>query len=633
MPKIRSKSRHPNFCIMNYTIKGNLCGMLCEACSEAVYGAEVYLYLPWQKEYLMESTVASTKDTFRLVTEKEQAERSKLLVAKTITDEHGNFTLSVPEAHARTAFDIDFVCGNVPRGPQQPRQQPMQFHLTTFYPRWMIEKQTGTHAFRWQYCIAQNWWCYIRGHFFDAWIICGHLRHCQTGNPVANATVTAWDADLFTDDNLGSAITDASGHFRIDYTSSDFKVNFLPFNVETDPSAPFFSSGPDVYFKAEIAGVTLVDETAANRRNNVGYCLCVDLCTDVNIEDGGGLEFPSAWTGIGTAFNVSFGGATGFDADGYAATDKYALTGTIRLTGQAATKTPAGNPVEYRFLVSDATTSNGAAPPALANFTQIVGVTPNLFAPSVVAKLMEKSFPFSVYNVVSDQADFDADGWFDINNAITRAQTTNGLGTLSNYWLIDEDTLIALNTNALTTEPDVPGGAANAGDVFPAGSKIAIEKVAIRFEIREVINKAASIFNSMPGNGKTLNSAVINNNPSFYKLAIQELEMLGDCSPVSGTLHAKYTVHHPHLQSVSIHLRNNSNSVNKYLSDAFITLSGNTNAAINDGNNNNLQINATPTNDLVRCTYALTLYVHRRLHNGDIQVSHEQQQILFFYDI
>lgn len=618
---------------MNYIIKGNLCGLLCEECHEAIFPAEVLLYQSWQQERVLENTVARTKDTFRLVESDELKKREKMFITRAQTDIKGNFEIAVDEKFSQTAFDIDFVCGTVPRTPPKPpRKQSFQFHLTTFYPQWIMERNEQTLSFKWDYCLPPKWWCYIRGHYFDAWVICGYLRNCETKRPIANATVQAYDADLFNDDFLGSALTDANGHFRIDYTSAQFKVNFIPLNVETDPGALTFNSGPDVYFKAEIGSTLLIDESPADRRNNVGYCLCVDLCSKINVTNPGD-DFPSAWTGIGSAFNVSFGGgSTDFDAEGHAGAGKYALFGNIRLTGQSAAKTAAGNPVEYRFLVSDTTTPNGGSAPPLSDFTKIVGVTPGLFVPSLVAKLMEKAPPFTVYNVTSDQSDFDAEGWFDVNSAIVRAQTAHGLGSLNNYWLIDEDTLISLNTGVLKPHANLPAGLVSVGNSVGVPDKVPVEKVAIRFEIREVVNKPASVFNVIPGSGKTLNSAIINNNQSYSELAIQELQTSGDCSPINGTIHAKYTVHHPHLQDVSLNVHNNSWSVNKNLNDGFITLSSNTNDVINAGNNASLQINNNP-NDLVRCTYALTLNVQRRLHNGDGIVSHEQKQILFFYDV
>lgn len=626
---------------MNFSFKGNLCGYLCDDCTEPLSGMEVLLYLPWQKDNVISKAVADTKDTFRLVTKEEAASRKDLLIATAKTDEKGNYEFVLDEKYSKTAFDIDFTCGTVPRvPPKPPRKELLQFHLTTIFPQWRIDKQRESYAFQWDYCITAKWWCYIRGFYFDAWVICGHLRNCETRIPIANATVIAWDADFITDDNLGSVVTDSNGHFRIDYTSADFKKTFLSpwINVETDPGfPPTFNSGPDVYFKATIGGVKLIDESAANKRKNVGYCLCVDLCSKINVGDPTDSNFPSAWTGIGQAFNISTGsGPKDFDADGYASPGKYALTSIIRLTGQAAPKTASGNHIEYRFRVSDVTTPNGGAAPALANFTKTVGVTAGLFIPGTVAKLMEKAFPFTVYDVISDQADFDADGWFDINPAINRTLTNNGipLANINNYWFIDEDTLISMDTRVLTTAADVPVAAATVGNPVPAGDKIPIEKVAIRFEIREVVNKPANIFNVIPGSGKTLNSAIINNNSMFMKLAITELEVSGLCTPISGTVHAKYTVYHPHLASSSLHLNNNSYTVNRNISgDGFLTLSGNINPLIDGGANINLALN-NPPNDMTKCTYSLKLYARARLHNGESAwLDSGPVEQLFFYNI
>ncbi len=199
---------------------------------------------------------------------------------------------------------------------------------------------------------------------------------------------------------------------------------------------------------------------------------------------------------------------------------------------------------------------------------------------------MEKAFPFTVYDVISDQSDFDADGWFDVNLAVQRTLINNSIpvANLNNYWFIDEDTLVSLNTGELTTAPDVPSGAANAGQPVPAANMIPIEKIAIRFEIREVVNKPLNQFNIIPGSGKTLNSAVVNNNPMFFKLAITELETLGSCTPINGTLHAKYTIYHPHLRAAYMHLNNNSNTVSRYITgDGFLTLNGNINVQFREG--------------------------------------------------
>jgi hypothetical protein len=359
----------------------------------------------------------------------------------------------------------------------------------------------------------------------------------------------------------------------------------------------------------------------------------VDLCSKVNVVDPG-TPFPSAWTGVGAAFSASFGvHSYDFDADGYAGSGKYALSSVIRLTGQAPPTTASGHHVEYRFLVSDTTTPNGGPAPALSNFTKIVGVAPGLFAPSVVSKLSKKIPDGSnddLY-VYSDQADFDAQGWFDVNKSIERALVNAGLtlADLSAYWIIDEDTLIALNTAAITTAADVPSGSVAVGSPVPNASKIPIEKMAVRFEIRD-----ATTSSSIPGNGKTLNAMIINNNNMFMKLSISELEATGLCNPIGGTVHAKYTVYHPHLASSSMHLNNNSHTVDRNISDPpFLTLSGNTNPAVDGGANNSLALNNPPA-DMVKCTYSLKLYARARLHNGDSAWSDSGPlEQVFFYNV
>ena len=491
---------------MKNIFKGTLKGQLCDDCREYIANVEVLLYLPYRKE-IVSSAVANAKETFHLVTKEEAKQRENLLIAKTFTDENGNFEFSIDEKYANSAFDIDFICGTVPpKIPKPKRTEPLQFHITTLVMEWRRNEFEEFNFFNWTHEISYKFWCYIRGHYFDAWVICGRLVNCKTNTPIANAKVTAFDADFLTDDNLGTDTTDSNGHFRIDYSSIKFKQTFLSplINVETDPGLPLtFQSGPDVYFKAEIAGTTLINETRANARKNVGYCLCVKLCSEINVVNPEDPNFPSAWTGIGSAFNSVFGsGPKDFDINGFAGTGKFALTGIINLTGQAAFKSAANRPIEYRFLVSHTTTPNNGASPAIGNFTKIVGVTPNLFVPSNVITLnktsSDPSLP-SIINVDSHQSDFDSEGWFDVNKSINRTLIDLGLtpAHLSSYQIIEEDTLISMNTGVLTTAADVSFNIANAGEKIPSANKISVEKVAIRFEIRESITNVP-----IPGNGE-----------------------------------------------------------------------------------------------------------------------------------
>lgn len=616
---------------MKYLIKGNMSGYICHDCKENIFPATVILYSPWQTDNVLEHATASDKDTFRIVTDNEKKARDSFFIAEAETDQSGNFEIWVDEQYTRSAFDIDLSCGAVPFKPEpRTRNKPVQIHITTFYPRWISEDNANYYSITFDYLVPAKWWCYIRGHFFDAWTICGHLRSCETKIPIRNANVRAFDADLIRDDYLGSSTTDNNGHFRIDYTSAQFKVNFIPLNLETDPNFVLSSSGPDVYFKADLGSINLINETKHDARANVGYCLCVDLCSKINIVDPDGpIDFPSAWTKIGI-FNASYN-PTAFDADGHAGgSSKFVLYRTVSLKGQAPHRSAAGNPIEYRFLISDVTTPNNAAAPALSNFNRVIGVgsAANLFVPSIVASLQRKAFPNDDFDVYNDVSDFDDEGWFDINKSIERTLLTHGLGDLNDFLLIDEDTLMQLNTRNLKTIQEINLSSISAGMDYPDSNKIPIEKVAIRFEAREVIDKASNQFNVVPGSGKTLNAVIFNNNDPFMKFTMTELENLGSCSPVDGNVHVNYTIYHPHLQNVNIYVRNNSGSVSRPVTTL---LTSNNNDMLNEAYGADLQLNQVP-NNFVRCTYETTLNVQTRQHDGGSQDVMRHIPILFFYN-
>ncbi|WP_166920090.1 transthyretin-like family protein [Flavobacterium poyangense] len=618
---------------MKNIFKGSLRGFICEDCLESISDVEILLYHPYRKQTVAEN--ANLKDTFRYVSKEEAKQREQLFITRKTTDKDGNFEIELDERLTIGDYDIDFVCGTVPfKFPKPKRNETLQFHLTSISMPSELERQEKDQNYRWRYTIAHKWWCYIRGHFFDAWTICGHLMNCKTNTPIANAKVTAMDADFLTDDTLGTATTDSHGHFRIDYSSADFKKTFLSpwINIETDPSFLSFQSGPDVYFKAELSGTVLVNETKSDARKNVGHCLCVKLCSDIIVTDPDN-PFPSSWTGIGSQFSASYGlGVHDFDANGFAGSGKNVLYSVIRLTGQAALKSVAGNPIEYRFRISETTALNNTPPLDESNFTKTVGKTDNnLFVPSTVSKLSRK-IPILYLDdlyVDSAQSDFDSDGWFDVNHAIERTLIANGLtlADLPLYNVIEEDTLISINTTELTNAADVPN-IFSAGQAIPPANDIPLEKFAIRFEIREVINKALNQFGTVGGDGKTLNSVVMNNNPIYRKLAIKELEESTLCSPINGTIHAKYTLYHPYLASGSLHLNNNSLTISRYISDGIID------SALLKRINNNSPLNAPPDNNLTRCTYTLKLASSTRKHNGDTPDPDGTSALeqLFFYD-
>jgi hypothetical protein len=224
----------------------------------------------------------------------------------------------------------------------------------------------------WRYCIPSRYWCAVRARF-GAWMICGRVVTCEGGEPIAGVIVSAFDADWLQDDALGSATTDGSGRFRIDYVSADFKKTPFPgIAIELTP-------GPDLYFTITTGGgdVLLAEHQIDGRtpgRENVGHCFCVELC----------LEQPPtvahAWfTHVGdfdiyADINGASDGKTlhaaplGFGSHGgpgYGFYDGVSGFG-LKLVGDCPTNHPGGGePMRYRFL----TGAPGAAVAALTPIT------------------------------------------------------------------------------------------------------------------------------------------------------------------------------------------------------------------------------------------------------------------------
>jgi len=257
---------------MSYIFRGRLCGLICAECPEPLANVRVRLYRTRDPQTVTALAVASPKETFAILTEAQVTDKASALIAETRTDEQGNFAFELGdrEQYNGEAFEVDIYCGTVPRLKPRPRPPtPLQFSITTLQPRWRQAENNFLAV--WDYCVSSRFWCLVRARF-GAWTICGRLRTCASPQTaIAGATVRAFDADWLQDDPLGSAVTDATGRFRIDYITEDFQITpFSPFiNIE-------FASRPDVYFTVELGGTTILGETQSDGRRpgreNVSNC-------------------------------------------------------------------------------------------------------------------------------------------------------------------------------------------------------------------------------------------------------------------------------------------------------------------------------------------------------------------------
>ena len=225
---------------MPYIFKGRLCGLICPECPEALSDVTVRLYRHREAQDVVALAVAQPKDTFAILTEDAVKAKASALIAETQTAADGSFTFELGgrDKYSGGAFEVDVYCGTVPHlkpGPRPPK--PLQFSITTLQPMWRGSQEAGFIA-AWEYCIPYRYWCGVRSRF-DAWTICGRVTTCdEKALAVTGVKVRAFDVDWWQDDELGSAITDGDGKFRIDYLTADFRVTpFSPLiNVESSCS-------------------------------------------------------------------------------------------------------------------------------------------------------------------------------------------------------------------------------------------------------------------------------------------------------------------------------------------------------------------------------------------------------------
>jgi hypothetical protein len=561
---------------MNYTFKGRLCGYICPECPEPLSDVLVRLYRATQPN-VTALAVANPKETFAILSDEAVAAKVGNLIAEAKTDAQGRFVFELGEAqrYGGEAFEVDVYCGTVPHRPPGPR--PLQFSITTLQPQWR-QTDKGMIA-AWEYCVPQRYWCAVRARF-DAWAICGKITVCDTKQAVMGVRVFAYDTDWIQDDPLGSAVTDASGRFRIDYTSADFRrTPFSPWiNLE-------WTGGPDVYFRIEAPdGTPLLIEPASQGRTpgreNVGHCLCVDLC----LKEPPSIDVPTIplFTNVGQ-YHVDpvygdFTGAGLTTAGNYAFTDTLPLIGILP-DGQATTD------MEYRFRVAEYDAMGmilgamGDVDASMVSAT-IIGKLQYWSWNSVLSAWELKAADYWVNNpgatvsipqpagpplVVGTNKDVGLGGWIAVPR--DNALVPGGVGRF-----IPQGGLVNLMTTKLTDEYydlTVPPPGTAAGASVPAGKKSRAHTFKLFFEAREI---GAVVL--LPGSN-ALDKIVFSNTHYTYNrhptwagstpttravvsLDILELAAPGaGCGKLTDELHALYTVYHPFVGSARVYFEGN----------------------------------------------------------------------------
>jgi hypothetical protein len=523
---------------MPYVISGRLVGLLCEDCSEPLVGATLRLVAS-AGDRISNAAAAAPKYTAALLEEQDAAARASSGLGEGVVGADGSFKIDLDKGYDGGAFDVDVFCGTMTGHRVPPK--PLSFTLTTLAPQW--RESEGGHAAAWSYEIPQRIWCGIRGRL-GWWSICGHVRVCETKIGVPGVKVSAFDVDWLQDDSLGSAVTDAAGHYRIDYTVTDFtKTPWSPWiNIE-------LVAGPDVYFRIDgPTGVLLQEPRSRGRaqdRQNVGPCFCVDLC----VQDSPGTPDPYPWFDhIGGKKTV-----TGFDSapggTGRTIADNRAFYSSLRLNGVLG-RLLNGQPAEYRFEFDDGSGWKPVLPAQMVpmqigTWERLTGTLPPIETKAVV--VLGANGPDEI--AVAP----DAQGWVAVpqDNSLT-----TGL-------FVPNNNLLGLNSEALSAQTHDLSGIVAGQSTAPAGLAVD-EYVALRMVMREVgqpptqveagiahrVALANTTYNHVQKHGSWVPTRV---NGQLGTVSIDVEELIGHgCARIHNTLTVDYTAAHPNLGSMSL---------------------------------------------------------------------------------
>jgi hypothetical protein len=598
---------------MVFQVRGKLCGYLCGDCRELLSGVTVRLYRNRKDQNTVGLAVANPKDTLAILDDKAVEAKASSLLGEVQTAADGTFSIDLGpnQKYDGGPFEIDIYCGTVPhRKPTRIPPKPLQFSITTIQPAWKTKEDIAVAY--WEYCLPARFWCGIRQRF-GAWTICGHVVDCKSPNksPVAGVIVSAFDTDWIQDDSLGSAVTDASGHFRIDYSTIDFqRTPFFGLNVE-------LFGGPDLYFKVTTSGGTVILQEPSSRgrqsdRENAGPCFCVELCVDqpvqtkhawfthvgdfninTDIDPSTGKTNKAAPTGSGAHGGPGFGFYDGLSGYG------------MQLIGDCPTTHPAGgDPMRYRFRYANPSTSATLQPISGANISsQLIGTrdVPWDFGSGLTTTFQDIvlvpsggsliPLPLPTIPAGGDPAGPppalmmpDTDGWVIVDPLATN-------GTLSGPLM------------KFVSSSVVPGGSAvTAGDSAgnPPSSPKNGTAIRIVFEAEPVTGASATsplLTNALP-------KILINN---WQQVLLLDLVQFGTscCTPLTSALGIEYTTDHELMRSWGL-------GISSCATFPFTPLSGPTAAKPRgDNGTDNVDISTWPG-----CSYLISLSATRALTDG-----------------
>lgn len=275
---------------MSYILRGRLRGYVSPDLLEPLSDVTVKLYRVREDQDAAALAGADPKHTFAILTGEQVREKDYAFFAQTRANEEGEFTIDLSSktiyghrgathVYSGETFELDVYCATAHGYRPEDGREPVQFTTAVLQPDWQQEGEDQIAYF--EYDISQRFWCEVRSAL-DVWVITGRVTRCGSDEALAGVTVHAFDADLVQDDDLGSAVTDADGRFRIDFMGADFRDTAVR-------GVSYEAGGPDLYFRIDGSdGRVLLgekkDRGSQPDRENVGNCFHANLC----VEEAGG---------------------------------------------------------------------------------------------------------------------------------------------------------------------------------------------------------------------------------------------------------------------------------------------------------------------------------------------------------
>jgi hypothetical protein len=194
---------------MSYLLIGNVSALICDECIEPLAYARVRMYLPVTPSPAHELQAAQFSGP-REVSETEFAQKEERLLATTVLDERGNFSLNWDEVHLITeSLEMDIELGRVP-GQRNPAGSVRRYQLSIQTHAW--KRGIDKHVAAFAYVVPSRNWADMRADF-GAGVITGSVRHHETYAAMGGLRVEAYNA--LTDRIVGWGNTNDHGRYKL----------------------------------------------------------------------------------------------------------------------------------------------------------------------------------------------------------------------------------------------------------------------------------------------------------------------------------------------------------------------------------------------------------------------------------